>query len=265
MEPLATVELNNEWRHLQLEEEKEIERVLQHLSGLVGQFGERIGYDVDALAAIDLAVAKAKYALDLRATAPRLETGYRLNLRQARHPLLERRRGAHRRRPGPGRRAGGAGRGRRARDGTGDRAGRGARRGAGPAGGDAQGLHRPGDHRPQHGGQDGGPQDGGAAAADGPGGDAPPGDGGLLGGRLRPGLRRHRGRAEHRAEPLHLLLAHEQHRAHSGAGGRGLPGAAGRAGGRDGPRGGLGPGPGDPLLPGGRGTCAPSPPPTTRS
>ena len=88
MEPLATVELNNEWRHLQLEEEKEIERVLQHLSGLVGQFGERIGYDVEALAAIDLAVAKARYALDLRATAPRLETGYRLNLRQARHPLL---------------------------------------------------------------------------------------------------------------------------------------------------------------------------------
>ena len=63
MEPLATVELNNEWRHLQLEEEKEIERVLQHLSGLVGQFGDRIGYDVEALAAIDLAVAKAKYAL----------------------------------------------------------------------------------------------------------------------------------------------------------------------------------------------------------
>ena len=88
MEPLATVELNNEWRHLQLEEEKEIERVLQHLSGLVGQFGDRIGYDVEALAAIDLAVAKARYALDLRATAPRLEADYRLSLRQARHPLL---------------------------------------------------------------------------------------------------------------------------------------------------------------------------------
>jgi DNA mismatch repair protein MutS2 len=88
MEPLATVELNNEWRHLQLEEEKEIERVLQHLSGLVGQFADRIVYDVDSLAAIDLALAKAKYALETRATAPRLVEDYRLDLVQARHPLL---------------------------------------------------------------------------------------------------------------------------------------------------------------------------------
>ncbi|HVG95474.1 MAG TPA: endonuclease MutS2, partial [Chloroflexota bacterium] len=88
MEPLATVALNNEWRHLQLEEEKEVERVLLHLSGLVAEFADRIVYDVDALAAIDLALAKAKYALSLRATAPRLEDGYRINLIEARHPLL---------------------------------------------------------------------------------------------------------------------------------------------------------------------------------
>ena len=62
--------------------------MLQHLSGLVGQFADRIVYDVDALAAIDLALAKAKYAVSMRATAPRLEDGYRLNLIEARHPLL---------------------------------------------------------------------------------------------------------------------------------------------------------------------------------
>jgi DNA mismatch repair protein MutS2 len=88
MEPLAAVDLNNEWRHLQLEEEKEIERVLRHLSGLVGQFADRIVAGVNALAALDLALAKAKYAFALRATQPALVDDYCLNLVQARHPLL---------------------------------------------------------------------------------------------------------------------------------------------------------------------------------
>ncbi|MDQ3700962.1 MAG: endonuclease MutS2, partial [Chloroflexota bacterium] len=88
MEPLAAVDLNNEWRHLQLEEDKEVERVLRHLSGLVGQFADQIIAGVNSLAAIDLAVAKAKYAASLRAKSPTLEDGYRLNLIQARHPLL---------------------------------------------------------------------------------------------------------------------------------------------------------------------------------
>jgi len=88
MEPLAAVELNNEWRHLQLEEEKEVERVLRHISALVGQHQERIVAGVNAIAAIDLALAKAKLAFSHRAVAPLLENGYRLNLAQARHPLL---------------------------------------------------------------------------------------------------------------------------------------------------------------------------------
>ena len=88
MEPLAAVELNNEYRHLQLEEEKEIERVLRHLAALVGQHEERIVAGVNAVASIDLALAKAKLAFSQRAVAPLLETGYRLNLSQARHPLL---------------------------------------------------------------------------------------------------------------------------------------------------------------------------------
>ncbi|HEX2185451.1 MAG TPA: endonuclease MutS2, partial [Chloroflexota bacterium] len=89
MEPLAAVDLNNEWRHLQLEEEKEVERVLRQLSALVGQFADQIVAAVDSLAAVDLALAKAKYAASLRATAPILEEGEpRLRLLQARHPLL---------------------------------------------------------------------------------------------------------------------------------------------------------------------------------
>ncbi|HXI16278.1 MAG TPA: MutS2/Smr-associated SH3 domain-containing protein, partial [Chloroflexota bacterium] len=88
MEPLQAVELNNEWRQRQIEEEKEIERILRHLSALVGQHEDRIVAGVNALAAVDLALAKAKLALSMNATPPLLEDGYRLNLAFARHPLL---------------------------------------------------------------------------------------------------------------------------------------------------------------------------------
>jgi DNA mismatch repair protein MutS2 len=88
MEPLGAVSLNNEWRHLQLEEEKEIERVLRHLSGLVGQASDRIIASVNAIAAIDLALAKGKYAASLDAVLPVLNATCRLNIIRARHPLL---------------------------------------------------------------------------------------------------------------------------------------------------------------------------------
>lgn len=88
MEPLATLDLNNQWRRLQLEEQQEIERILRHLSGLVGQAAERIAAAVGALAQVDLALAKAHYAAALRAEAPRLDQGYRIDLVGARHPLL---------------------------------------------------------------------------------------------------------------------------------------------------------------------------------
>jgi DNA mismatch repair protein MutS2 len=70
IEPLATVELNNKWRQLQLEEAEEIRKILLALSELVGQQGRLIAHTVVALAELDLAFAKAKYAEALGATAP---------------------------------------------------------------------------------------------------------------------------------------------------------------------------------------------------
>ena len=51
LEPLAVVELGNRWREAQLEEEREVERVLRALSGDVGAQAEAIGWNVEALAA----------------------------------------------------------------------------------------------------------------------------------------------------------------------------------------------------------------------
>ncbi len=70
IEPLATVELNNEWREKQLAEQEEIRRILAALSALVGEQADKIIRGMEALADLDLAFAKAKYADATRASEP---------------------------------------------------------------------------------------------------------------------------------------------------------------------------------------------------
>ena len=99
VEPLEIVELNNRWRERQLDEQHEIERILDVLSGRAGDNADAIASSVEATAAIDLAMAKARLAFDMRAHRPRLwdeeaeaEHGHprcRISLRRARHPLLD--------------------------------------------------------------------------------------------------------------------------------------------------------------------------------
>ena len=72
IEPLSTLELNNTWRELLLAEQQEIRRILAALSALIGAQAGPIVRTVEALAEIDLAFAKAKYADQLRATEPLL-------------------------------------------------------------------------------------------------------------------------------------------------------------------------------------------------
>ncbi len=88
MEPFELVDLNNRWRQAQIEEQQEIERILLYLSGLVAERQDEIVQAVMILAGVDLALAKARYAAALSATCPQLATDYRLNLIEARHPLL---------------------------------------------------------------------------------------------------------------------------------------------------------------------------------
>jgi DNA mismatch repair protein MutS2 len=58
LEPLEVVEEANRWRELQLEEERETERVLRRLSALVGQQGPAILRALQALARLDLALGQ---------------------------------------------------------------------------------------------------------------------------------------------------------------------------------------------------------------
>lgn len=88
VEPLAIVELNNALRTLQLQEHEEIERILREVSGVVGASGEAIIETVNALAAIDLCLAKARLAGAQDASRPLLAAAGRIALYKARHPLL---------------------------------------------------------------------------------------------------------------------------------------------------------------------------------
>lgn len=105
IEPLETVELNNEWQSLVISEAHEIERILYALSSMVGNEAEAIARDVELLAQIDLILAKGRYSYSLKAHPPEIVSASRhlrledtplpasahpLRLIRARHPLLPR-------------------------------------------------------------------------------------------------------------------------------------------------------------------------------
>jgi DNA mismatch repair protein MutS2 len=90
IEPLAVVEMGNRVRELEREEEREVERILRELTALVGSYADPIDQTVETLAELDLAFAKAKYSDEIRGIEPKIEAhGAKLDLKQARHPLLE--------------------------------------------------------------------------------------------------------------------------------------------------------------------------------
>src|SRR5439155_1864785 len=72
VEPLAVVDLGNEWRQLQGDEAQEIERILRELGALVGAHGEAIRTNVEIIADIDLALAKGRYSLAIDGREPEL-------------------------------------------------------------------------------------------------------------------------------------------------------------------------------------------------
>jgi DNA mismatch repair protein MutS2 len=88
IEPMVVVELNNKLRQLQIEERQEIERILRALSMEVGHEADALRLDVELLAEFDLQLAKARYGRLTHCSAPRLNTEGRIDLRNARHPLL---------------------------------------------------------------------------------------------------------------------------------------------------------------------------------
>ena len=89
VEPMSAVNANNALRELQLKEKKEIERILVELSSEVAAHAEDINLDYSLLVQLDVIFAKAKLAFNMRAWAPIMNDTGRIELRNARHPLID--------------------------------------------------------------------------------------------------------------------------------------------------------------------------------
>jgi len=91
VEPLETIDLNNELVRLREEEQREVMRILKELTELLRSRAAEIQAGVDAIGRLDLLFAKAAFASDFDCTIPRFsaESTRRLHLKEARHPLLE--------------------------------------------------------------------------------------------------------------------------------------------------------------------------------
>ena len=92
VEPMPAIDMGNRWREARLAEEREVERVLRQLSGMVGLSGEDLLLTLDLMARLDLDMAKARYSTATSAVAPwvadqEVEDRH-LRLVRARHPLL---------------------------------------------------------------------------------------------------------------------------------------------------------------------------------
>ncbi len=88
VEPLAALEANNRVRTLQIEEEREIQRILESLSRNVGAHAAAIESNVEMLARVDLLAAKAELAHRGGCVAPELTDAPLLAIERGRHPLL---------------------------------------------------------------------------------------------------------------------------------------------------------------------------------
>ncbi len=89
IEPMAVVEANNEIRVLQTKEREEIERILAELSAAAGDFAQSIKDSYECALELNLIFAKAQYAYKIKAAPPILNDKGIVNLRAARHPLID--------------------------------------------------------------------------------------------------------------------------------------------------------------------------------
>ncbi|HLJ86821.1 MAG TPA: endonuclease MutS2 [Candidatus Angelobacter sp.] len=89
IEPLETIEQNNDLVRLLEEEQAEIHRILLQMTSQVGEHAEAIGEAVGIMSEVELQFGKARFAVDYDCVRPNL-TDELLELGSARHPLLER-------------------------------------------------------------------------------------------------------------------------------------------------------------------------------
>lgn len=90
MEPQAVVNLNNKLREYQVQEKREVERILWELSQKLMPYTNSLHQNHYVLARLDVVNAKALYANEIKATEPIIDRQNHVALWRAWHPLLDR-------------------------------------------------------------------------------------------------------------------------------------------------------------------------------
>ena len=89
IEPVSVVDANNEIKILESREREEIRRILFELSAEAGNFSESIKSSYESAVMLDLIFAKARLAYKMKAARPLLNKNGYIDLKKARHPLLD--------------------------------------------------------------------------------------------------------------------------------------------------------------------------------
>lgn len=88
IEPVTVVEANNDIKMLEGREREEIQRILFELSAEAGTFSESIKHSYSSAVMLNLIFAKAHLAYRMKASKPMLNNDGIIELKKARHPLL---------------------------------------------------------------------------------------------------------------------------------------------------------------------------------
>lgn len=88
VEPMAIVQLNNALREATLEEKAEIQRILQAFTDRISPNAGKIVVSQNTISDIDVIFSKVKYALENKCTLPVMNDNGVIDLKKARHPLL---------------------------------------------------------------------------------------------------------------------------------------------------------------------------------
>lgn len=89
IEPMFVVDLNNDLKKLEIDEEKEIERILIEFSNRILEILPELLSNLDIIANIDFIFARGKLAYNMEASKPLINDKGIINLKLARHPLID--------------------------------------------------------------------------------------------------------------------------------------------------------------------------------
>lgn len=88
IEPMPVVHLNNTLSQLEIEEKREVERILSELTSRIRENHDFIMTTFEGLVKLDFIFARARYALDINGVEPKFNDSGYINIIEGRHPLL---------------------------------------------------------------------------------------------------------------------------------------------------------------------------------